>query len=214
MTAPTPPTSPFLSALARDFMSRQKTAPLYGETNKRLAHDLSKESSSSTLQILACSASSGSSHLDDFKNQLLAATSSVLDNTNASAANVEYGNFSREEIAVGPLCEYRKGYLDHLKPKALIQSVRISVASVAKSKHVARTHPFLSLLLVETDYSDGHSTRDHYSRWIHDRTARRRPETWRASGTRQAHQERSGGEGGRMGKGACINYKRNRQQTQ
>jgi hypothetical protein len=90
----------------------------------------------SPLRILACSASSFSSEdqeaesslsngfptsLEEFQSALLAATRSPLDN-NYDTSNDNKIN-PREEISDGPLCEFRRGFLDHLKPNALVKSV-------------------------------------------------------------------------------------------
>jgi hypothetical protein len=86
----------------------------------------------SPLRILACSASYVSpqeeqesslsngfpTSLEEFQTQLLAATRSTLDNDDTNNKTNP-----REEISDGPLCEFRRGFLDHLNPHALIKSV-------------------------------------------------------------------------------------------
>ncbi|KAG7342650.1 hypothetical protein IV203_020594 [Nitzschia inconspicua] len=82
--------------------------------------------------ILACSVSTSNTDevsetvsngfptsLEEFQTQLLAATSGSIINTDDEK---QRKNHRRDELADGPLCEYRRGFLDHLKPHALARS--------------------------------------------------------------------------------------------
>jgi hypothetical protein len=84
--------------------------------------------STQPLRILACSAAAEDedsgilstgfpTSLEEFQTQLLAATSSIVDDKEKNKGS------SREELADGPLCEFRRGFLDHLKPNSLARSV-------------------------------------------------------------------------------------------
>ena len=63
--------------------------------------------------ILACSSST-----DTLQSRLLGVGASASSSTTKSTTDG-----GRDEIADGPLCQYQKGFLDHLTPKALITSV-------------------------------------------------------------------------------------------
>jgi hypothetical protein len=64
--------------------------------------------------MLACSATSSSTQRSQAK--LLAPPRKEVTTTTSATLVVEDGYY-------GPLCQYRKGFVDHLKPKALITNV-------------------------------------------------------------------------------------------
>jgi hypothetical protein len=101
-----------LSELTHDMLDR-KGRP----GNTKGVHDVG----CSPLMILASSSSATSSpyfpsSLEDFQAQLLEATNTITD-LDAKKPT------PRDEISDGPLCEYRKGFVAHLTPKALATSV-------------------------------------------------------------------------------------------
>jgi hypothetical protein len=112
-----------LATFARDVMARKnENWADMTTTNSNHLH-YSHDMSSTHSVILACSAatspssSSPPNSLEAFQSQLLAVTTSMQDVVKPASA--------RDEIAEGPLCQFRKGFLDHLQPKQVVTSVRI-----------------------------------------------------------------------------------------
>ncbi|KAG7371750.1 hypothetical protein IV203_017892 [Nitzschia inconspicua] len=115
--------SSILSSVATTTAAAAAAATTSSTTTTRTSHPWT---------ILACSVSKSPSDemsetfstgfptsIEEFQTQLLAATgSSSIDTDDAKQQKTP----RRDELADGPLCEYRRGFLDHLKPHALARS--------------------------------------------------------------------------------------------
>jgi hypothetical protein len=88
-------------------------------TIKTSMMNMNSMSPTTNAMMLACSSSSTST--ETLQSRLLLGGASSRSPSTKSATT---GGGGREEIADGPLCQYQKGFVDHLTPKALITSVR------------------------------------------------------------------------------------------
>jgi hypothetical protein len=87
-------------------------------TIKTSMMNMNSMSPTTNAMMLACSSSSTSTETLQSRLLLGGAGSRGPSTKSATAGG------GREEIADGPLCQYQKGFVDHLTPKALITSVR------------------------------------------------------------------------------------------